>query len=56
MLIVTLIGYAVAGIAGALAATFAMRIPTAVLAYLVSRSPARSNRSHWPGAFWDLLA
>jgi len=37
VLIVTLIGYSVAGIAGALAATLAMCVPTAVLAYSVSR-------------------
>ena len=37
VLIVTLIGYAVAGIAGALVATLAMCGPTAVLAYYVSR-------------------
>jgi peptidoglycan/LPS O-acetylase OafA/YrhL len=29
------------------AATLAMFIPIAVLAYFVSRSPARTNRSHW---------
>ena len=33
VLIVTLIGYAVAGVGGALAATLAMCVPTAVLAY-----------------------
>jgi chromate transporter len=48
VLIVTLIGYSVAGVAGALAATLAMCVPTATLAYVVSRSLARSNRSHWP--------
>ena len=37
VLIVTLIGYSVAGVAGALAATLAMCVPTAVLAYCVSR-------------------
>lgn len=36
VLIVTLIGYAVAGIPGALAATLAMCLPTALLAYYVS--------------------
>ena len=36
VLIVTLIGYSVAGVAGALAATLAMCGPTAVLAYYVS--------------------
>src|ERR1700719_1428516 len=37
VLIVTLIGYSVAGVAGAIAATLAMCGPTAVLAYYVSR-------------------
>jgi chromate transporter len=45
---VTLIGYHVAGIAGALAATVAMCGPTAVLAYYVSRLLARSSHSRWP--------
>ena len=36
VLIVTLIGYAVAGFGGALVATLAMCVPTAVLAYYVS--------------------
>jgi chromate transporter len=48
VLIVTLIGYAVAGIAGAVAATFAMCVPTAVLAYGVSRLLARQSSSRWP--------
>jgi chromate transporter len=48
VLIVTLIGYAVAGVAGALAATLAMCVPTAVLAYYVSGLLARSGRSRWP--------
>jgi chromate transporter len=48
VLIVTLIGYSVAGLAGALAATLAMCVPTAALAYGVSRWLARSRRSHWP--------
>ena len=37
VLIVTLIGYSVAGVAGALVATLSMCVPTAVLAYGVSR-------------------
>jgi chromate transporter len=49
VLIVTLIGYAVAGVAGALAATLAMCLPTAVLAYYVSGLLARSGHSRWPG-------
>jgi chromate transporter len=48
VLIVTLIGYAVAGVAGALVATMAMCVPTAVLAYYVSRLLARSSHSRWP--------
>ena len=48
VLIVTLIGYHVAGVAGALAATVAMCGPTAVLAYYVSRLLARSSHSRWP--------
>ena len=48
VLIVTLIGYSVAGVAGALAATLAMCVPTAVLAYYASRLLAQSGRSGWP--------
>jgi chromate transporter len=48
VLIVTLIGYRVAGIAGALVATLAMCGPTAMLAYFVSRFLDRSSQSAWP--------
>jgi chromate transporter len=48
VLIVTLIGYSVAGVAGALAATLAMCAPTAILAFYVSRLLQRSSRSRWP--------
>src|ERR1700719_3281680 len=48
VLIVTLIGYSVAGVAGALAATLAMCVPTAVLAYYVSRLLTGSSHSRWP--------
>lgn len=48
VLIVTLIGYAVGGVAGALLATLAMCAPTAALAYHVSRL-LRSSKSRWPG-------
>jgi chromate transporter len=48
VLIVTLIGYGVAGVAGALAATLAMCGPTAVLAYYVGRLLTRSSHSRWP--------
>ena len=49
VLIVTLIGYSVAGVAGALVATIAMCGPTAVLAYCVSGLLRRSSHSQWPG-------
>jgi len=48
VLIVTLIGYTVAGIYGALAATLAMTLPTALLAYYVSRLLNRPKQSRWP--------
>src|SRR3979490_1287744 len=48
LLIVTLIGYSVAGVAGALVATLAMCGPTAVLAYYVTPLWARSSHSRWP--------
>lgn len=48
VLIVTLIGYSIAGVAGVLAATVAMCGPTAVLAYYVSRILARASHSPWP--------
>jgi chromate transporter len=53
--IVTLIGYAVAGVAGALAATLAMCAPTAVLAYYVSGLLARSSHSRWPAVIQAAL-
>src|SRR3954454_1883127 len=43
VLIVTLIGYTVAGVTGALVATLAMCAPAAILAYYVSRLLARSS-------------
>ena len=48
VLIVTLIGYFVAGVTGALVATLAMCGPTAILAYFVNRLLARSSHSRWP--------
>ena len=48
VLIVTLIGYSVAGISGGLAATLAMCGPTALLAYYVSGLLRRSSGSRWP--------
>jgi len=55
VLIVTLIGYAVAGIPGALAATLAMCLPTALLAYYVSRLLNRPRESRWPGVIQAAL-
>jgi chromate transporter len=55
VLIVTLIGYQVAGIAGALVATLAMCGPTAVLAYHVSRFLRRSSQSPWPALIQGAL-
>jgi chromate transporter len=49
VLIVTLIGYSVAGVAGAAVATLAMCGPTAMLAYGVSRILGRSSHARWPG-------
>jgi len=48
VLIVTLIGYAVAGFTGAFAATIAMCLPTAVLAYVVSGLLKGSKGARWP--------
>jgi chromate transporter len=48
VLIVTLIGYSVAGILGALAATLAMCGPTAILAWYVSGLLKRASSSRWP--------
>jgi chromate transporter len=55
VLIVTLIGYAVAGIPGALAATLAMCLPTALLAYCVSRLLNRRGGSRWPATIQAAL-
>jgi chromate transporter len=49
VLIVTLIGYSVAGLLGALVATLAMCVPTAVLALFVSRFLNRASEARWPG-------
>jgi chromate transporter len=48
VLIVTLVGFTVAGVAGAFAATFAMCVPTAVLAYYVSGFLTRKRAARWP--------
>jgi len=55
VLIVTLIGYQVAGIVGALLATLAMCGPSATLAFFVSRLLARSSHSHWPATIQAAL-
>jgi chromate transporter len=55
VLIVTLIGYSVAGVAGALVATLAMCVPTAVLAYCVSRFLTRSSKARWPSTLQAAL-
>lgn len=48
VLIVTLIGYHVAGLAGAAIATVAMCGPSAVVAYFVSRTLHRASDARWP--------
>jgi chromate transporter len=55
VLIVTLIGYAVAGFGGAIVATLAMCVPTAVLAYYVSRLLRRQTKSPWPAIIQSAL-
>ena len=55
VLIVTLIGYTVAGVTGALVATLAMCGPTAVLAYFVSGVLSRSRHSRWPAVIQRAL-
>jgi chromate transporter len=55
VLIVTLIGYAVAGFGGALMATLSMCVPTAALAYYVSRWLRRSTASRWPSIIQTAL-
>jgi chromate transporter len=55
VLIVTLIGYTVAGLGGAVLATLSMCVPTAVLAYYVSRLLRRSTGSRWPSIIQTAL-
>ena len=50
LIIVTLIGYHVAGIAGAVVATLAMCGPTSLLAFLVGRASQRFSGAVWHGA------
>ncbi len=47
VIIVTLIGYHVAGLAGALVATAAMVVPTCTLSYLVTQLWARFKHARW---------
>ena len=55
VLIVTLIGYTVAGVTGALVATLAMCGPTAILAWYVSGLLRRSGHSRWPAIIQTAL-
>lgn len=55
VLIVTLIGFHVAGLAGAAVATFAMCGPSAILAYYVSNLLSRSSHSPWPALLQSAL-
>jgi chromate transporter len=50
-LIVTLVGYAAAGIAGALLATVAMLVPSGVLVFVFARFWDRMETSPWRWAF-----
>jgi chromate transporter len=47
VMLVTLIGYHVAGVAGALVTTFAMCGPTAILAHFLGRTWDRFKDAHW---------
>lgn len=47
IIVVTLIGYQAAGIAGAMVATLAMCGPTCVITYFVSRTFDRFKHAHW---------
>jgi chromate transporter len=47
IIVVTLIGYQAAGVAGALVATLAMCGPTCVITYYVSRTFDRFKDAHW---------
>jgi chromate transporter len=55
VLVVTLIGYHVAGALGALVATFSMVGPSATLAFIVSRTIDRSRDAQWPRLLQDAL-
>ncbi|MBS0531552.1 MAG: chromate transporter [Proteobacteria bacterium] len=55
VLIVSLVGYKVAGLVGALVATVAMCGPTAVVAYSVSRILQSAGSSPWPAIIQKAL-
>ncbi len=55
VLIVTLIGYTVSGVPGAIAATLAMCVPTAIAAYCVSAWFARAGKARWPAIIQGAL-
>ena len=55
VLVVTLIGYHVAGLLGAAVATFSMVGPSATLAYIVSQTMDRSSGAKWPALLQSAL-
>lgn len=55
VLVVTLIGFHVAGVAGGLVATLAMCGPTAAVAYIVSTTMERSREAQWPSLIQSAL-
>jgi len=55
VLVVTLIGYHVAGLVGAVVATFSMVGPSATVAYIVSRTMDRSRGAKWPSLLQSAL-
>jgi chromate transporter len=54
-MVLTLIGYKAAGVAGALVATFALCIPTSLLAFAVVKVWDRFRTAHWRVAIQDGL-
>ncbi len=56
ILIVTLVGYAVAGVSGAILATLAMVLPAAALVLVFARFWERARTSRWRFAFEHGLA
>ncbi|MDQ8727849.1 chromate transporter [Bradyrhizobium sp. LHD-71] len=55
VLVVTLIGFHVAGILGGLVATLSMCGPTAIVAYIVSGTMERSRDAQWPALVQSAL-